>query len=272
MFETVHRLTEYPWLIHGFSTRLGGVSQPPHASLNISFSRPDDPHAVLENRRRLAAALGFQLHDVVVAAQVHGTTVTSVLPEHRGRGAFSADTVLPPSDALITDQPGLVLWGSFADCTPVLFVDPVRHVVGLAHAGWQGTVGDIVGATVAALQDNFACQPAELLAVIGPAIGPCCYEVGEPVISQVCERFPAQADDLLLRAPGRERPHLDLWRANALLLERAGLHPERIITMQVCTACQVERFFSHRREQGATGRFAAVIGIRRPEELNAHDC
>ena len=267
MIETVRRLSAYKWLLHGFSTRVGGVSQAPHATLNIGFSRPDDPAAVLENRQRIARELGFSLNDVVVAAQVHGADVTCVKAEHRGRGAFGANTVLPAADALITAEPGMVLWAGFADCTPLLFIDPVHRAVGVAHAGWQGTLANIAGETVAAMVENFDSQPAELLAVIGPAIGPCCYEVDQPVIAQTEEIFGEQTGEVLLRALGRERPHLDLWRANRLLLEGAGLHEERIVSTELCTACHSDMFFSHRREHGQTGRFAALIGIRRAEDL-----
>ncbi len=265
MLETISRLALYPGLLHGFSTRQGGVSAPPHASLNMAYARPDDPAAVQENRRRFAAALGFDLNAVVIAGQVHGTTVRRASAVDKGRGAYGANTVLPPADALITNHPGVVLWAGFADCTPLLFYDPVQQAVGVAHAGWQGTVGNIVGATVAAMTHEFGSNPSDLLAAIGPAIGPCCYEVGEPVVSAVATAFGADvAADLLPRPPGSERPHFDLWSANAHWLQAAGVQPCNILRQDCCTACNVERFFSHRREQGATGRFAAVIGIREP--------
>ncbi len=263
MIETISRLSLYPGLLHGFSTRLGGVSEPPHASLNIAFSRPDDPAAVQENRRRFAAALGFTLDAVAIAGQVHGTVVRRATAADRGRGAYGANTVLPPADALITNAPGVVLWAGFADCTPLLFYDPVKQAVGVAHAGWQGTVGNIAGATVAAMAQEFDSSPSDLLTAIGPAIGPCCYEVGEPVVSAVSTAFGADvAADLLPRPPGNERPHFDLWAANEHWLQAAGVQACNILRMDCCTACNVERFFSHRRDQGATGRFAAVIGIR----------
>ena len=265
--QTISRLDDYARLLHGFSTRLGGVSQPPHASLNLAFSRPDDPAAVLENRRRFAAALGFSLDDVVIAGQVHGTTVRVVAEADRGRGAYGIANVLPPADALITNTPDVVLWAGFGDCTPLLFFDPVQHAVGVAHAGWRGTVDNIAGAVVAAMHQHFASDPANLVVAIGPAIGPCCYEVGTEVISAATAAFGvATAAELLLRPPGNDRPHFDLWSANAFWLEQAGVDAHNIIQTELCTACNVDRFFSHRRESGQTGRFAAVIGLCSPRE------
>lgn len=263
MIETIHRLSLFPTLLHGFSTRLGGVSAPPHDTLNMAYSRPDDPAAVRENRQRFAAALGFTMDDVVIAGQVHGTTVRRVLATDKGRGAYSPATVLPPADALVTNVPGIVLWAGFADCTPLLFFDPVQQAVGIAHAGWKGTIGNIAAATIAAMEHEFGCDPPNIIAAIGPAIGPCCYEVDEPVISAVCDAFGADlAADLLLRPPGNERPHFDLWAANQHWLAQSGIQACNLTRLDCCTACNVERFFSHRREQGATGRFVAVIGIR----------
>ncbi|HEY1014514.1 MAG TPA: peptidoglycan editing factor PgeF [Herpetosiphonaceae bacterium] len=261
--ETIPQFADFPWLLHGITTRRGGVSAPPHASLNIGFSRPDDREAVRENRRRVAEAIGFGMDDVVIAGQIHGTRVIPVGAAERGRGAYGIASPLPLADGQITDEPGVVLWSGFADCTPLLLVDPVRRAVGAIHAGWQGTVADIAGAAVAAMAEAYGSRPGDLLAAIGPAIGPCCYEVGEPVIGRVRERFGAEADALLPRRPGAERPHFDLWAANALLLAAAGVPQKSIIRLDTCTACNVDRFFSHRRERGATGRFAAIIGVRR---------
>jgi YfiH family protein len=262
LFQTVGRLSDYHKLIHGFSTRLGGVSQPPHTSLNLAYTRPDDPAAVLENRQRFAAALGFSLDDVVIAGQVHGTHVHVAQAADRGRGAYDRDTTLPPADAVVTNVPDLVLWTSFADCVPLLFFDPVRQAVGVAHAGWKGTVDNIAGAVVETMSAAFGSDPADLLAVIGPSIGPCCYEVAEPVISAVSDAFGAEvASEVLLRPPGNERPHFDLWAANVHWLEQAGVHDHNIVRTRICTACNVNRFFSHRRENGQTGRCVGVIGL-----------
>lgn len=262
LFETVGRLSDYARLMHGFSTRLGGVSQPPHASLNLGYARPDDPAAVAENRRRFAAALGFSMDNVVIAGQVHGTNVHIAQDADRGRGAYDRETTLPPADAVVTNVPDLVLWTSYADCVPLLFYDPVAQAVGAAHAGWKGTVDNIAGAVVETMRAAFGSDPADLIAVIGPSIGPCCYEVAEPVIGAASDAFgAAAASEILLRPPGNERPHFDLWAANVHWLEQAGVHDHNIVRTRICTACNVDRFFSHRRENGQTGRGAGVIGL-----------
>lgn len=262
MIEQIQRLLGYPELIHGISTRQGGVSVPPHATLNLGFSRPDDPAAVLANRRRFADRVGFRLDDAILAGQVHGTTVAVVGELQRGRGAIERETTLPPADGLVTNQPGIVLWANFADCTPLLFFDPVAQAVGVAHAGWQGTVNNIAQVMITTMQAQFGSQPANILAAIGPAIGPCCYEVDQPVIGAVEQAFAEHASQVLLRQLGKQRPHFDLWAANAHWLEQAGIQPANLIRMNMCTACHHDRFFSHRHERGATGRFAAVIGLR----------
>lgn len=264
IYETHSILAAFPQLIHAFSTRLGGVSQPPHATLNLGYSRPDDPAAVAENRRRLAEAVGFQLDDAVLAGQIHGTTVAPVTHGERGRGVFDLDTVLPPADAMITNEQHVVLWANFGDCTPMVFFDPVCNAVGVAHAGWIGTVDNIAGATVRAMQTHYGCDPTHIIAVIGPSIGPCCYEVDEPVISRVQIAFADSASTMLIRQIGQTRPHFDLWTANRHWLQQAGLQDHNIHQMNICTSCHVERFFSHRKEHGATGRFAAIIGLREP--------
>ncbi|ABX04194.1 MAG TPA: peptidoglycan editing factor PgeF [Herpetosiphon sp.] len=262
MIEQIQRLLGYPELIHGISTRQGGVSVPPHATLNLGFSRPDDPSAVLANRRRFADRVGFRLDDVILAGQVHGTTVAVVGELQRGRGAIDRETTLPPADGLVTNQPGLVLWANFADCTPLLFFDPVAQAVGVAHAGWQGTVNNIAQVMISTMQAQFGSEPANILVAIGPAIGPCCYEVDQPVIGAVEQAFAEHTSQVLLRQLGKQRPHFDLWAANAHWLEQAGIQPANLIRMNMCTACHHDRFFSHRHERGATGRFAAVIGLR----------
>lgn len=258
MLVQIPQLLEIPWLIHAFTTRAGGVSAPPYDSLNMSFSRPDDPAAVLENRRRVCRALGISLDDLAVAGQVHGTRVALVGIEARGRGARGSDGLLPPADGLITSDPGLVLLGCFADCVPLLFVDRERRAVGMAHAGWRGSVGDMAGAAVRAMVEHLGSDPAHILAVVGPSIGPCCYEVGNEVVEAALAAFPEAREEIIIN--GGAKAHLNLWAINEAGLRQAGIG--EIVRTDLCTACNQRRFFSHRADRGQTGRFAALIGIR----------
>lgn len=249
-----------PGLIHAVTTRSGGVSGPPHDSLNLSWSRPDPPQDVLENRRRLCAALQIPIDRLVQAGQVHGTGVYAVQNEDAGRGAMERTSVLAPADGLITNQPDLYLFACFADCVPLLFWDPIQRAVGLAHAGWRGTVNGMALAMVRALHASYGSRPADLRIYIGPSAGPCCYEVGPDVVRAAQERF-GTTTSLLTRRRG-EHAFFDLWGANRQILVEAGVAPDHIEVSVLCTIDHAERFFSHRASGGQTGRFAAVIGLQ----------
>jgi len=258
-------------LIQGVFTRQGGVSRGPWRGLNVGYTVGDDLGAVEINHNRVCRALDFPRESLTTAQQVHGAQVVSVKPEDRGR-------VFPTTDGLVTDVPGVVLMLRFADCVPVLFFDPRCVAVGLAHAGWRGTLAGIAGRTVRSMQAAFGSRPEELIAGIGPAIGPCCYEVGLELADQVQTQFPRWPDLIRwLPAPGDisdHRPYFNLWAANRRQLEAAGVRS--IAVAQHCTACHTDEFFSHRaaclgarlscdqtpQEGGRTGRFAAVIGLR----------
>lgn len=238
-------------LVHGCFTRLGGVSQAPWQSLNTGHTVGDDLEHVRENHERICRALDIQRSDMVSPHQVHSATVRVVDERERGQ-------VCEQTDALVTATPGVYLMLRFADCVPVLFYDPVRRVVGLAHAGWRGTVACIARATVRKMVDVFGCQPAEIRAGIGPSIGPCCYEVGDEVVDAVRDAFPDATQLLQLQESGRW--HLDLWAANRYQLALEGLADVEVSGL--CTACRTDEWFSHRAEQGRTGRLGAVIGLR----------
>lgn len=278
-------------LVNAVFTRHGGVSQGPYASLNAGLSVGDDPAAVLENRRRTAAALGLETKDFVGAQQVHGDRVALVVGADDERGQVLAGGVSPESgaidavtihvfgdgndtqpplagvDALITACRGAMLAMRFADCVPVLLYDPIHEAVGLAHAGWRGSAAGIAARTVRAMIQAFGTRPQDLLAGSGPAIGRCCYEVGRPVVQHFSAHFPWWGEVVSGQAG---RFHLDLWEANRRQLLDAGLPDGQIAVAGICTACHTEDFYSHRREHGHghgkeagdTGRFTAVIGMR----------
>ena len=256
VYYQFHSLADVAGLAHGAFTRLGGASRAPWDGLNTGHTVGDDDAAVEHNHRLIADALGVARSDVVSPHQVHGTAVAVVTERDRGR-------VIPQTDALVTRSPNVPLMLRFADCAPLFFYDPVQRAVGLAHAGWRGTVAGVGRATVEAMVGSFGSRPGDLLAGIGPAIGVCCYEVGEDVAQEACEAFPStgQPED---RGPLASEPngrwHLDLWAANRRQLEESGVR--QIEVAGTCTSCHTEEWFSHRAEKGRTGRWGAAIGLR----------
>ncbi|VBB06199.1 multi-copper polyphenol oxidoreductase laccase [Lucifera butyrica] len=246
-------------IVHGISTRLGGTSLPPYATLNLGLHVGDDAERVRENRQRFCQALEIEAERVVNAEQVHGDKVFLVTDRETGRGARDYAGAIKGADALITNSPNVPLMLFFADCVPVLIVDPIHRAVGISHAGWKGTVAKIAQKTVLAMQRHFATTAADCLVGIGPSIGPCCYEVDEVVLSKLKENFIAWRD---LVEPSGERWRLDLWQANRLQLEEIGVPSGQIVISEVCTNCNTELFFSHRGEKGCTGRIGAVVMLQ----------
>ena len=246
--------------VHAVSTRFGGVSEGAYASLNLALHVGDDSTRVVENRRRFCRALGLAPGAICTAEQVHGERIARVTRAEAGRGSQIYAEALPATDTLMTNEPGVPLMLFFADCTPILLLDPVHRAAALAHGGWKGTVRSIAAKTVAAMQAAYGTRPEDCLAAIGPAIGPCCYEVGPEVAAQFRTAFPAFAGEILAEREGHI--HLDLWQANRRQLESAGLLPEHIEAAETCTACNSDVFFSYRADQGTTGRIAAVIALK----------
>lgn len=248
-------------LAHGISTRFGGVSKPPFASLNMALHVGDCAADVCENRRLFAAALDVDAARLVTPRQVHGDEVCRVRRCDAGMGADRYDESVWACDALMTDEAGIPLMLCFADCVPLLFYDPVRRVAAAAHAGWKGTAAKIGRKTVRRMGEEFGSCPQDILAGIGPSIGACCFEVGEEVADAFRAAFP-EAPQIFSRSP-EEKTAVDLWAANRLQLEEAGLLPEHIDSAGVCTKCNAGIFYSYREEMGNTGRFAAWIALGR---------
>lgn len=238
-------------LIHAIFTRLGGVSPAPWASLNVGGTVGDAPAAVQENHRRMLAALGLDSAQTCTVWQVHSADTVIV------QGHVPNRRWLARADGMVTDRPNLPLTMRFADCTPIVLYDPVRHVAGIAHAGWRGTVLGAAVSALNALQAAYGTRPQDVQAGIGPSIGPERYQVGEELVGAVRDAFGA-LDGLIHRADDGSA-YLDLWAANRLALERAGV--AQIETAGLCTATRTDEFFSHRAEQGRTGRFGAVIAL-----------
>jgi YfiH family protein len=245
-FESLNR----PGLKHAVFTRRGGVSPSPWASLNLGGTVGDDRSRVLENQRRALEAAGRKeggLHEVW---QVHSADVVHA---HTPRG----QQALIQADAMITSNPQVTLLMRFADCVPIFLYDPARQAIGLVHAGWLGTAKRIVAQTVRAMRDAFGCQPADLLAGLGPSIGPDHYVIGDDVVQTVRQELGPQSDEVLtVRA---SQASLDLWLANRRLLESEGV--SSIEVAGLCTACHLDDWYSHRAEGGKTGRFGALMAL-----------
>ena len=238
---------------HCFTTRLGGVSTGHLESLNLSMSQGDSPENVVENYRRIGLVLGFAPQDVVMACQTHSDIVLQVGAEHRGAGLL-ADK-MPECDALVTNQPGVALFVSTADCTPILLHDPVTGAVGAAHAGWRGTAAAIGAKTVQEMVRCFGCDPKNIRAAIGPNIGVCHFETDGDVPQAMLDAYGVEVEAFITRSGSKF--HLDLKEINALSLRRVGVEHIEIATE--CTVCQCHRFWSHRVTRGNRGAQGAII-------------
>ncbi|MBI5030386.1 MAG: peptidoglycan editing factor PgeF [Chloroflexi bacterium] len=237
-------------IIHAISTRHGGISPAPFETLNLSRHVGDTPTNVEENIRRLHIPLGLDVTTTVDASQAQADCIATVGAEHRG-------TRIKDVDALITNVPNIPLLLRFADCVPILFFDPVQRAIGVAHAGWRGTVMQIATKTAQAIFDTYGTRPHDLIACIAPSIGPCCYRVGDQVIARARDAF-QNADELLISLTDGGI-HFDLWQANASQLRALGV--EQIEMANICTAHHTVDFYSWRAEKSKTGRFGAIIAI-----------
>ena len=262
-----------PWLVHGFSTRPGGVSTlDGQKVLNLSFMEWDQKENVAENRRQFQSAVGAKDFALVPMKQIHSDLIHlfSKPPAHPCKG-----------DASTTKDPGVLLAVQTADCVPILLVDPKKRAVAAVHAGWHGTLARIAEKTVGRMQLEYGSKPSDLLAALGPSIGPCCYEVGAELVTKFTAQF-ADASDyfdetrsgeepnplqwLNMAPPGHQPPpknvHLDLRKANRSQLLAAGLRAQNIFVSDLCTACRTDLFFSYRKEGAQSGRLLAVVGMR----------
>lgn len=235
---------------HGVFGRHGGVSPAPFDSLNLSSAVKDDPANFWENRQRAYGLFGREYDDLVHARLVHGADVAVVTRGNQG-------DIMNNVDAYITNDRGCGLTMNYADCAPIFIYDPIQRAIGLGHAGWKGTAADVPGAMVRAMQAAYDSNLADLIAGVGPCISAAVYEVGDEVIAAVREAFPHEANQLLVPQSNGSRPHFDLPAANRLNLWRAGV--TKIEMSGLCTGQRTDLFFSHRMENGRTGRFGAIF-------------
>ncbi len=262
-FLQYKKLNEFPWLMNAFSTRKGGVSKGHYAEMNLSFTVGDDPETVKENFRIFGDTIGVKREQMVYAAQTHTNNVMRVDSSYKGMGVLR-DRNFDNIDGLVTDDPGVCLVGSYADCVPLYFVDPVRHCIGLSHSGWRGTVTKIGRNTIELMYKEFGTDPADLICCIGPCIGKECYEVSADVAEEFKKAYTsAQCDRIYMPVVGKEGKYLlDLPMANYLLFEECGVRPENIILPDLCTSCNKELLHSHRASGGKRGGMCAFLMIR----------
>lgn len=239
-------------ILHGFFTRKGGVSPNPWMSLNLATTVGDSRENVIENRKRIFELFSRPVKSLFDVWQVHSTDVICT--------DVSRDLNEPhqKADAIFTDRPEITLLMRFADCVPIILFDKCKHVVGIVHAGWQGTVNRIVHHAIETIQERYHVNPSDLVAGIGPSIGPDHYVVGENVFQEAETAFGKERERFFLRVNGSL--FFNLWQANGYLLEEAGV--ANIYYSNICTACNLEDWYSHRAEHGKTGRFGAVIALK----------
>lgn len=263
---------------HAFSTRIGGVSKEEFATLNFSFVRGDDPECVSENYKRIAEIFGVSDNCFVTTHQTHTTNIYVVMQEDAGKGV-TIPREYTDIDGLITKEKGLILSCFFADCVPLYFVDRVKKVIGLAHSGWRGTVNGMGACMVKRMQEEFGCNPKDILAGIGPSICQECYEISEEVAVQFQTGFWSESniEDYYIEAyeagayptkeiliPGKEegKYQLDLWLANMAVLRSAGVPLANISITDLCTCCNAPYLFSHRATGGKRGNLGAFMMLK----------
>lgn len=257
-YITFPKLSQTGLVRHIFSTRLGGVSNGRYSTMNMSFTNGDNRDNVLENYNILCSAVGINTSNLVLSHQTHTNNVKVVTVDDCGTG------VIKPSfqdvDGLVTNNKGVALVTQFADCTPLLFCDPVKKVIATSHAGWRGTVKQIGKITVEKMVNEHGCRPADIIAGIGPCIGQCCYEVDEPVFSEFKKLDYLDFDKIFIYK-NNGKYMLNLVEANKQILINSGILYENMDISDICTCCNHEHLHSHRATNGQRGNMAAIIEL-----------
>lgn len=254
-------LTDTQIVHHGFSTRLGGVSQGCYASMNLSFTRGDDEAAVRENYHRIAKSIGVKCENMVLSQQTHTTNVRVVTEKDKGKGIVKP-LDYTDVDGMVTNIHGICLVTFYADCVPLYFVDPVQKAIGLSHSGWRGTVGKIGKETIRKMEEQYGSDPKDILAAVGPSICKDCYEVSEDVILEFQKNFKERYWKDLFYRKENGKYQLDLWKANEIIFKESGILPEHIAVTNVCTHCNSEILYSHRTSGDRRGNLAAFLALK----------
>lgn len=256
-FITFPKLEKFNNLKHGFSTRLGGVSEGYFAAMNLSFTTGDNHNDVVRNYEIMSDALGINPKSLVLSKQTHTDNIRVITKKDCGMGVYK-DFEYTDVDALITAEPNVTLVTHSADCCLLGFYDPKKRVIASAHAGWRGTVAEIGKKTVQKMQNEFGCDPADIIVCLAPSIGKCCYEVDDPVYNEFCKLEYLKLDDIFFNKPNGKYM-LDLWEANRQILLKGGILPENIDITDLCTNCHSDMFHSHRATAGKRGVNALFI-------------
>lgn len=257
-YITFPKLTETGLLRHAFSTRLGGVSDGKYSKMNMSFTIGDKRENVLKNYEILCSAVGIKTDDLVLSAQTHTNNVLSVTEKDKGAGIFKDS--FSDIDGLVTNQKGVALVTQYADCTPLLFCDPIKGVIATSHAGWRGTVKEIGKVTTQKMVNEFGSNPADIIAAIGPCIGVCCYEVDDTVINEL-HKLTYLDFSKIYSKKDNGKFMLNLVEANRQILINSGINPENIDASDICTCCNADELHSHRASKGERGSLAAIIEL-----------
>lgn len=259
-YLTYNSLSEIKFINHAFSTRLGGVSTGEFSSMNMAFNRGDNPNFVTENYKRICKSAGFDFDSLTASSQDHNTFVRAVTKQNVGVGIYKPRDI-QSVDALVTNERGVTLVTYYADCTPLFFVDTKQKAIGLAHAGWRGTVGRIGEKVVQKMTEMYNTNPSDIIAAIGPAISVCCYEVDKPCADNFLalkdldtSKFVFQKND--------EKYMIDLLETNRQILVNAGVKPQNITISDLCTNCNSELLWSHRATKGHRGTMSAFMSLK----------
>ncbi len=255
------QLHESNMVRHGFSTRIGGVSEGIFSSMNLGMARNDEIHHVQENFQRMARALGVLKENMVLSKQTHTTNVVVVTEADAGNG-ITKENRYEDVDGMITNVPELCLVTFYADCVPLFFLDPVKKVIALSHSGWRGTVGKIGQVTIERMQDMFGCDPRNMVVAIGPSICQDCYEVSRDVVEEFKASFAQEHWESLFYEKSDDKFQLNLWRANEIILRESGIKKENLTIANLCTRCNSELMFSHRASKGKRGNLGAFLSLK----------
>ncbi|MDN4523501.1 peptidoglycan editing factor PgeF [Fictibacillus fluitans] len=260
LFKLADWMIRLPGLTAGITSRNNGSSQPPYSSLNMGFHVGDDPSAVLKNRQSVSQAVHVPLEHWVGTEQVHDSVIRKVTKRDAGKGAKDLESAIKGTDGIYTADQDVLLTSLYADCVPLFFMSPPHQLVGLAHAGWKGTVGKIGAKMVDLWVKEEGVTTEDIFVAIGPSIGSCCYEVDDYVMDRVRQVLPKEKAALGFQPKGAGHYMLNLREVNKQILIQAGIKESRITETSYCTSCSNQQFFSHRKENGKAGRIMSYIG------------
>ena len=258
-YITFPSLSRYPELFHLFTTRLGGVSEGPYTSLNLGLGSDDTRNNIQQNYEILSNALSLDLDKIVRGYQTHTINIRAVSEENKGK-LWAERPEFMDVDGLITDQIDIALMTFHADCIPIYYYDPVKKVIGMAHAGWRGTLANMAGAMTNRMVQEFGSDPADLVAVVGPSLGQCCFEVDPDVAEEFLSANSAYEE--YVGEKWKEKYHIDLWGITKFQLQESGLAPQNVEISGLCTKCHQDLFFSHRGQKGESGRMVGMIMLK----------